>query len=95
MPRATRRILVAALLGPAMRPPSMMLRFLALAWLMFPFAAPAQHDKAIADYTDAIRRNPSDATAYFNRGLAWQSKQEYDKAIADYNKAIRLNPKTV
>ena len=35
---------------------------------------------------------PSIATAYINRGIAWNDKEEYDKAIADFNEAIRLDP---
>ena len=48
------------------------------------------HDKAIADYNDAIRLDPTLAAAYNNRGEAWRSKKDYDKAVADYNEAIRL-----
>jgi tetratricopeptide (TPR) repeat protein len=49
-------------------------------------------DKAIADYTEAIRLDPQDAAAFHNRGLAWSNKQEHDQAIADFNEAIRLDP---
>jgi len=31
--------------------------------------------------------------SYYNRGYAWDEKDEYGKAIADYTKAIGLNPK--
>ena len=50
-------------------------------------------DKAIADYTEAIRLNPKDADAYGNRGYAYAAKGDLDKAIADCTEAIRLNPK--
>ena len=52
-----------------------------------------EYDKAIADFSEAIRLDPKDATAYYNRGIAWAGKNEYDKAIADYSEAIRLDPK--
>lgn len=52
-----------------------------------------EYDKAIADYSEAIRLYPEYAGAYNNRGIVLQKKQEYDKAIADYNEAIRLDPK--
>ena len=52
-----------------------------------------EHDKAIADCTEAIRLDPKDAKAYCNRGVAYGSKGEYDKAIADFTEAIRLDPK--
>ena len=51
-----------------------------------------EYDKAIADYTEAIRLDPRNAERLRNRGIAWRSKKEYDKAIADYNEAIRLDP---
>ena len=51
-----------------------------------------EYDKAIADFTEAIRLKPDDAAAFFYRGLAWGNKREYDKAIADYTEAIRLKP---
>jgi len=51
-----------------------------------------QYDKAIGDYNEAIRLDPTFALAYNNRGNAWRDKKEYAKAIADYNDAIRLDP---
>ena len=50
------------------------------------------HDKAIADYTQAIRLNPKEATVHYNRGVAYGSKGEYDREIADCTEAIRLDP---
>jgi tetratricopeptide (TPR) repeat protein len=32
------------------------------------------------------------AIAFYNRALAYESKEKYDLAIADYSEAIRLNP---
>ena len=46
----------------------------------------------IADCTEAIRINPSDANAFTNRGLVWVAQMEVDKALADFNEAIRLDP---
>jgi tetratricopeptide (TPR) repeat protein len=50
-------------------------------------------DKAIADFTQAIRLDPKASDPYSDRGVAWYLKGEYDKAIADCSEAIRLNPK--
>ena len=47
----------------------------------------------IADYDEAICRDPSDAKAYFARGNAWLAKNDFDKALADYGETIRLDPK--
>jgi tetratricopeptide (TPR) repeat protein len=49
-------------------------------------------DRAIADFTQAIRLNPKDALAYSNRGLTWADKGDFDRAIVDYTTAIRLAP---
>jgi len=46
-----------------------------------------------ADFSEAIRLNPKDAEAYYNRGKAYEKKGDYDKAIANYTEAIRLDPK--
>jgi tetratricopeptide (TPR) repeat protein len=51
------------------------------------------HDRAIADFTEAIRCNPKHAAAYHNRGAAYLDKKDYDHAIADYDQVIALNPK--
>jgi tetratricopeptide (TPR) repeat protein len=56
------------------------------------FADKKEYDKAIADYSEAIRLDPTYVAAFNNRGLAFADKEEYDKAIADYIEAIRLDP---
>jgi tetratricopeptide (TPR) repeat protein len=48
-------------------------------------------DKAIADYTEAIRLAPN-FVVYSTRGLAYQSKGDLDHAIADFESALRINP---
>jgi tetratricopeptide (TPR) repeat protein len=48
--------------------------------------------EAIADYDEAIRRNPGYAVAYRNRGLAHSAMKDYREAIADFDQAIRLDP---
>jgi PQQ-dependent catabolism-associated CXXCW motif protein len=47
----------------------------------------------IADYDEALRVDPSNATAFTNRGLAYSRKGELDKAFQDFGQAIRLDPK--
>ena len=51
-----------------------------------------EYDKAIADFSEAIKREPDHADAYYNRGNAYCYEVDYDKAITDYTKAIALNP---
>jgi tetratricopeptide (TPR) repeat protein len=49
-----------------------------------------QYDRALQDYEQAIRLNPSNANAYNNRGVIYRIKGEYGRAIADYDEAIWL-----
>ena len=49
-------------------------------------------DTAIADFTEAIRLDPTDANRYCNRGIAHCKKGDYDLAIGDLSKAIELKP---
>ena len=49
-------------------------------------------DKAIQDYSKAIKLNPEDAAAYNNRGLAYADRGEFDAALEDYDKALELKP---
>ena len=51
------------------------------------------YDDAITHYTEAVRLNPEYAEAYYNRGKAYDDKEEFDRAIQDLDKAIDLNPK--
>jgi tetratricopeptide (TPR) repeat protein len=48
-------------------------------------------DEQIAHYEQAIKLAPNFASAYNNRGLAYNDKGEYDKAIEDLNRSIQLD----
>ena len=62
------------------------------------------HSEAIEAFDEAIKLDPQDAIAYYNRGVAYnrigQSKMrvsssdrsQYERAIKDFGEAIRLNP---
>jgi tetratricopeptide (TPR) repeat protein len=50
------------------------------------------NDLAVAEHAAAIRLDPPDPVAHFNRGFACASKGQYAKAIAHYDAAIRLGP---
>jgi tetratricopeptide (TPR) repeat protein len=52
----------------------------------------AEFNKAIADYSEAIRLRPDHELAFSNRGVAYAGLKQYDKAIADFSEAIRLKP---
>jgi tetratricopeptide (TPR) repeat protein len=49
-------------------------------------------DGAIADFTQALKLNPSDAIARWMRARAKETKGEIDSAIADLIEASRLDP---
>ena len=51
------------------------------------------YDKAIADYSEALRINGDLAGAYTGRGLAYEGKADIEKAKADYRKALTLTQK--
>lgn len=53
----------------------------------------ADHDKAIADFTEAVRIDRRSPHAYINRGVTWAALTEYDKAISDFDNAILADPK--
>lgn len=42
------------------------------------------YDRAIADYTQAIRLDPGYANSY--------NKGDFDRAVADYEVVLRINP---
>jgi tetratricopeptide (TPR) repeat protein len=57
--------------------------------------SPAQRqafDRAIADFTQAIRLDPNSSIAYRERGVMYDNTGDHDKAIADCNQAIRIDP---
>ena len=55
-------------------------------------AGKGQPDRALEDYDQAIRLNPSYAEPHYNRGNVYLATGQYDRAIEDYDQAVRLNP---
>jgi hypothetical protein len=51
-----------------------------------------QFARAFEHYDEAIRLNPKNPEAFYNRGVAFGQAGQYDRALADLNEAIRLNP---
>jgi len=49
-----------------------------------------EYGRALQDYEQAIRLNPSNANVYNNRGIIYRIKGDYGRAIADYDEAIWL-----
>ena len=51
------------------------------------------YDRAIADYSQAVRLEPEFTGAYAGRGLAHEGKGEIEKAKTEYRKALAVAPK--
>ncbi len=51
------------------------------------------HDKAVADFDEALKLEPKNASIYNNRGNARSDKGESDAAMADFDAAIKANPR--
>jgi tetratricopeptide (TPR) repeat protein len=52
----------------------------------------AEHRRAIACFTEAIRLSPRFTEAYLARACAYDEKGDLDLAIADCTEVIRLDP---
>jgi tetratricopeptide (TPR) repeat protein len=57
------------------------------------WAEKKEYDKAIADFNEAIRLDPKNASAQSARDLARHQKSELDKATANHGQAMRRDPK--
>jgi tetratricopeptide (TPR) repeat protein len=51
-----------------------------------------EFDRAIVQFSRAIRLDPKHAPSYYERGRAYVSKQAIGQALQDYDRAIRLDP---
>ncbi len=49
-------------------------------------------EEAIRIFTESIRLDPSNASTYLNRGMAYERVNNMRQAISDYSKAIELAP---
>jgi tetratricopeptide (TPR) repeat protein len=63
------------------------------------YYAKKDYDRAIADYSEALRLDPTTlpggtrVVTYNNRCNAYADKKDYAHAIADYGQAIGIDPK--
>ncbi|MCS6813874.1 MAG: tetratricopeptide repeat protein, partial [Cyanobacteria bacterium] len=49
------------------------------------------HDRALADYADALQLNPYDAVTYNNRGVIYYDLGDMRRALADFDQALTLD----
>ncbi|MEZ6061814.1 MAG: tetratricopeptide repeat protein [Planctomycetaceae bacterium] len=59
-----------------------------VAWL-----AHDDYDKAIADFTQCLAKEPRNAGAFNNRGQAHYLKKDFQRAIADFSRALSIDAK--
>jgi tetratricopeptide (TPR) repeat protein len=56
------------------------------------FASKYEYERAIKDYSHAIKLSPDRAALFDGRGLAHANRSNFELAIKDYDQAIKLNP---
>lgn len=52
----------------------------------------SEYNKAINDFTTAIKMEPKDTRVYTNRGLTYRMLKKYDESLRDFNKSLEMNP---
>ena len=52
------------------------------------------YDRALLDFGEAIRIDPSFARAFANRGAVYGAKQDFEKALADFSRVLTLEPRS-
>ena len=57
------------------------------------YDAKGDHPRALQDYEVALRLNPSNTNAYYNRAATFLDAGDLDKALADAESAVRIDPR--
>jgi tetratricopeptide (TPR) repeat protein len=52
------------------------------------------YDRALKDFEDAVRIDPTFARAFANRGAVHAAKQDFDRAIEDFTRVLALEPRS-
>ena len=58
------------------------------------YAEKGEHDKAIADFDQAIEQDPKNGAAYHNRALSYMDTGKVDRALADFDQVIKIDAKS-
>jgi len=56
------------------------------------YFALGSHQRALQDFSNAIRYDGSNDRGYANRGLCFRVLKKYERALADFSQAIIINP---
>src|SRR5882724_1069517 len=59
------------------------------------YANEQRFPEAIADFSEAVKLKPDDATIYERRAAVEMKMKDWDKALADFSSAIKLKPDDV
>jgi tetratricopeptide (TPR) repeat protein len=51
-----------------------------------------ENDKAIADYSEIIKKNPKDVEALLARSYLYEAKGDFAKGIEDCDRVLSLEP---
>jgi tetratricopeptide (TPR) repeat protein len=62
-------------------------------WRGWHFTSAGQHDRAIADYTEALRLNARLAGAYRERGASLERTGDLARAAEDFRQALTIDPR--
>ena len=65
---------------------------ISVVFLLAPTAHVATYAGEIEDAKEEVRRNPDDAEAHNNLGVAYHNLEMYEEAIDSYKQAIKINP---
>ncbi|MGW8313131.1 MAG: tetratricopeptide repeat protein [Desulfuromonadales bacterium] len=56
------------------------------------YFAVGQHQRALKDFSSAIKYDPENDRGYANRGLCYRVMKKFRKALSDFNLALKINP---
>ena len=51
-----------------------------------------EHENAVDDFSQVIKRNPKNAHAHFRRAFSYKALKNYSEAADDFEKAKELDP---
>ena len=61
-------------------------------FILAPTAQVASHAGEIEDAREAVRKNPDDAEAHYNLGIAYGESSKWKEEIEAYKQAIKIDP---
>jgi putative GTP pyrophosphokinase len=56
------------------------------------YFAMGNHQRALKDFSSAIRYDPENDRGYANRGLCNRVLKKFERALQDFNRAMKINP---